>query len=332
MDTFVKYDEQSFSFISRTNEMIPSVCKKCVKEHDEKCINHYKELKSNCLTICPKGFYSIRMKDDIITCLTPIGCRGLKNMKKDGDNTSELVILSKDNINSIINSYYDLKDENDWLHASIHDLKNIVMYFNSMEFNVRQEFPDLSQTNDNFISMLELYNLMKYRLSLIGTLPEQGYEKQFIPIHSLLLKLIRILNYKAKNKKVSFSIDSTELKVYGNDYLYLAFFTLIDNAVKYAPPKSSITFYFEEKGKYLTVHVENIGPRLDEDEIDSITIRKYRGKYNTNTTGNGVGLAVYKEICDRCNYKYKFKTKYLNPNQSLFTALITLEIIKDSIE
>lgn len=329
MSFFVKYDEHNYTFEDDCKSMIPNICRKCIESGNNKCIEHYKKLINGNFTQCPNGFYSIRMKDDILTCLTPIGCRGLKEMKKQNDNTSNLIILSEENIKKIISDYYHLKDENDWLHASIHDLKNIAMYFNSMEFNLKQDFPAESQTNENFISMLELYNLIKYRLSLIGTLPEQGYEKHSIPIHSLLLKLIRILSYKAKNKKVSFHIDPIDVKVYGNEHLYLAFFTLIDNAVKYAPPNSDVNFYFKIEKGILIVYIDNIGPKIEDDEITLITGRGYRGKYNKNTSGSGVGLAVYREICERCNYKYNFKPKYINPSQSLFTASIELKIVDE---
>ncbi len=86
-------------------------------------------------------------------------------------------------------------------------------------------------------------------------------------------------------------------------------------------------FYYKNWNDKLIVYVENIGPRLDEDEIDYITNRGYRGK-NNGTTGNGVGLAVYKEICDKCHYDYRFQVRQLNPNQSLFTASIELPITK----
>lgn len=325
MDSFVKFNKYDNKFETKIDLMIPSICKKNIKDGNEKCINHYNKLQQDIFTTCPYGFYSILNKDEILTCLTPIGCRGLKEIKKKKEDTSNFIILDKEKLLEIIHDYYTLKNENDWLQASIHDLKNIAMYFNSMEFDLRQDFPEESQNNDSFISMLQLYNLMTYRLSLIGSLPEQGYQKKSIPIHSLLLKLIRILKYRAKNKNVSFQIDNIECKIIGNDHLYLAFFTLIDNAVKYAPPGSDISFYFKKDKEFLTVNIENIGPRLDNDEISFITDRHYRGR-NNGTTGNGVGLSVYKEICDRCEYDYKFMTKYLNPHQSLFTASIKLKI------
>lgn len=327
MDLFVKYNIYDQLLESQNDKMIPNICKKCIQDKNSKCIAHYNQLVENELVQCPYGFYSFQSKEDILTCLTPSGCRGVKDMKKNKENSSELVIIQKEKLLSILLDYYLLKEKNDWLNASIHDLKNITMYFQSMEFKVRQELDDEFLLNDNVISMLELYNLIKYRLSLIGNLPEQGYERQTIPIHSLLLKLIRILSYKAKNKKVGFKIDPIDIKIIGNEYLYLAFFTLIDNAVKYAPTKSEIVFYYKNRNDKLIVYVENIGPRLDEDEIEYITNRGYRGK-NNGTTGNGVGLAVYKEICDKCHYDYRFQVRQLNPNQSLFTASIELPITK----
>ncbi len=331
MKSFVNYDLSTHELVAKDEKMIPTFCKHMMKKENIKCHKHYLSL-AECKNIqeCPFGFYSKKDTDKIITCLTPSKCKGLDKIKLYKDSKENFIIISKEKLNLLLDEYSGQKSENEKLHACIHDLKNIGTYFNSMEFKIKKNYPDLAENDNDIKAMLELYNMMNYRLQLVGKLPEQGYKKSIIKLHSILLKLIIILGFKAHNRNINFNLSETDISIIGSDHLYLALFTLLDNAVKYSPPGGDINIYFTPTQEEVSVTIENRGNIVEENELSMITKLGYRG-INSNTTGNGVGLSVFKEICDKCGYKYKFSSKRINPNQGLFMATITLEIEKSLV-
>ena len=332
MKSFVNYDLSNCKLDTDNETMIPTFCKNMMKKGNVNCQKHYQSLKeSKRVTECPYGFYSKKEGEKIITCLTPLKCKGLDKLMRYKDKKENFIIMEKEKLDLLLAEYSEQRKENEKLHGCIHDLKNIGTYFNSMAFKIKKTYPDLSENDNDIKAMLELYNMMNYRLQLVGKLPEPGYKKEIIKLHSILLKLIIILGFKARNREIKFNLSETELNIIGSDHLYLALFTLLDNAVKYSPPRGEINIYFTEKVTEVSVVIENRGPIVEENELSLITSLGYRG-INSNTTGNGVGLSVFKEICDKCAYQYNFKSKRINPNQGLFIATITLKISEQNEE
>lgn len=91
--------------------------------------------------------------------------------------------------------------------------------------------------------------------------------------------------------------------------LPIAFFILLDNAWKYTIPDKEILITFKESEKNLTVVITNWGPWLENDEIEQLTQRGYRGKNALIThrdNGKGLGLMIAKNILDACGVKYQF--------------------------
>lgn len=77
------------------------------------------------------------------------------------------------------------------------------------------------------------------------------------------------------------------------DYIKLVIANIIDNAVKYSPPRSSLTVTGEADDRYVTVHIHNIGPGIAPEELPRIF-----EMYETTGTApyslrRGVGLGLY---------------------------------------
>lgn len=95
----------------------------------------------------------------------------------------------------------------------------------------------------------------------------------------------------------------------GNSYLEietlpsfeLVPFILLDNALKYSPHNQQIIVEFDENttSRRLSVTVNSLGPVIDQDEITSIFDRKFRGRNASSFDGEGLGLYVAKNLCDR---------------------------------
>jgi two-component system sensor histidine kinase KdpD len=79
------------------------------------------------------------------------------------------------------------------------------------------------------------------------------------------------------------------------ELLSLAFRQLVDNAVKYSPPTSTIEITARDGGA-VELAVRNSGPVIPEREQARILERFYRGTHARNVPGTGMGLAIVQEI------------------------------------
>lgn len=76
---------------------------------------------------------------------------------------------------------------------------------------------------------------------------------------------------------------------------------LLDNAIKYSPNNSEIECSFEVIGNDLSITVENDGPFVNEDELNLLFKKGYRGlnAIETKQRGYGYGLDFLKTIVEK---------------------------------
>src|SRR5262249_3203315 len=77
--------------------------------------------------------------------------------------------------------------------------------------------------------------------------------------------------------------------------LALALRQLVDNALKYSPPSSTIEVEARSKGA-VEITVRNSGSTIPESERPRVVERFYRGARARNIPGTGMGLAIVKQI------------------------------------
>jgi signal transduction histidine kinase len=98
------------------------------------------------------------------------------------------------------------------------------------------------------------------------------------------------------------------LAVQGNGKFYLNAhpvieimpYILLDNAIKYSPAFGEITVTLDEDSLKILIGVKSMGPRVEDEERNSLCIAGFRGKHAQQHTelGTGQGLALLKTICD----------------------------------
>ena len=71
---------------------------------------------------------------------------------------------------------------------------------------------------------------------------------------------------------------------------------LLENALKYSPPDSSIAIGARTKENKVIIYVNDRGPGISEDEQSRIFEKFYRGKKDRNLKGTGMGLAIAREV------------------------------------
>lgn len=98
---------------------------------------------------------------------------------------------------------------------------------------------------------------------------------------------------------------------------------LVDNALKYSPEKSKITFSLSAQGKNAKLSVVNSGAGISSDKLPHIFDRFYRADESRTQAGSGLGLALAKEIV--ALHKGELSVSSVENGETTFTVLLPID-------
>ncbi|MBP3886490.1 MAG: ATP-binding protein [Cellulosilyticum sp.] len=90
---------------------------------------------------------------------------------------------------------------------------------------------------------------------------------------------------------------------------------LIDNAIKYMGREGSITVQLDKKNKFMTreeeiiLTVNDTGQGIEEEKLDKLFERFYRGDLARSQEGSGLGLAIAKWIVESHQGKIRVESR-----------------------
>lgn len=150
-----------------------------------------------------------------------------------------------------------------------------------------------------------LTKMSRLESNIVEVRPEQQ------PITPLLQDVVAEAAMKADGKNISIR------NVYAGeafacfDYKWTkeALGNVLDNAVKYSPPGSTVTLSVLEYEMYLAVSVRDEGRGIREEEIPKIFGRFYRAEEVSQEEGVGIGLYLTREILRKENGYVKVKSQ-----------------------
>lgn len=135
---------------------------------------------------------------------------------------------------------------------------------------------------------------------------EPGQQDIMPKVDSDLAKLIREITAELVPRALASNIDLgcnsslTTAPISANSALLRELFlNLVENAIKYSPPGSTVTLRLASNNQYYIIEVEDNGPGIPEVDKTRVFERFYRGTQTGN--GCGLGLAIVKEIAARHN-------------------------------
>lgn len=83
------------------------------------------------------------------------------------------------------------------------------------------------------------------------------------------------------------------------DLLFLVFYNLLDNALKFTQPGDTVEVRAFDNGNVVAVEVADTGPGIPGGEIPRIWEELYRGQEARGVPGSGLGLALVRAIVER---------------------------------
>lgn len=209
----------------------------------------------------------------------------------------------------------------------LHELNSVEIMRNDFIANVSHEFktplssitgyvtllqdPELSDTEREEYIRMAFFNIEKLNDLTTNILQLSKLENQnmFIPSVSYRLdeqirESIVLLEPKWSSKNILLDIDMQEVTYNGPQSLLFQVWTnLIGNAIKFSDPESRISINLSQAEEGIKVLIADEGIGMTEDMMSHIFEKFYQGDSSRREQGNGLGLALCKEILDKCNGK-----------------------------
>ncbi len=169
--------------------------------------------------------------------------------------------------------------------AASHLIGREGMQIGAIEKDIYFEIEQLSRFNNN---MLQITQLESQSIKL---------NKKPISVKVVIFYVVKKFDKFLKNRSVIINAPDNVPPVAMNESLLQeVLVNLIDNAVKYSPPGSSIYISVKAEPRCALVSVEDCGPGILPDEAHQLFEKFYRGKQATANHGLGLGLAICQKI------------------------------------
>lgn len=108
---------------------------------------------------------------------------------------------------------------------------------------------------------------------------------------------ILLLEDKWSRKDLELQLEFAEYAIRASKpLLQQVWINLLDNAVKFTPEGGTIRVQIDRQGDRLWVKVGNSGSQIPPDRMDKIFNKFYQADESHSTQGNGVGLAIVKQV------------------------------------
>lgn len=292
-------------------------CKKCFVNND-KCKAFYSKLKdSEPLSIheCPFGYCAV---SSLFTIFTGIKLKGLYSSKKVESNArgkDSSSIVDKEDLMAVLKDICNLENEvlNKNIYVqTIHDIKRASSSFSDKLDEVIQEGkykedPVLRDLLDGFDFIGTRLDYHDFSLGKQNNLALGAYRVNLVKIG---VKLSKMLKYRSEPKQVKIINNSDGCSnihiIADSKIIYVLFFVLVDNAIKYSPINEIIHIDYSDydNDKILVAFNNKVSTPLSEDDVINLFRPGFRGSNSLNETGTGVGMSIVKNIIDIYNLDY----------------------------
>lgn len=225
------------------------------------------------------------------------------------------------------------KTREEWITGVSHDLKtplSIVKGYTVLlsskdhqwEIDNIRQFSDTMQERVNYMEQLLEDFSLTFRLKN-DALPLNKQSDNIVNmIRETFISLTKLP--EAKNKDFEFNTDKEVIVLNGDStYLKRALENLIANSIKHNPPYTTVKVNIHtEASKQIKIITEDDGIGMEEEVLEHLFDRYYRGTNSSSHSGSGLGMAIARQIILAHDGSIKINTF---PNQGT-KIIITLPL------
>ena len=162
---------------------------------------------------------------------------------------------------------------------------------------------DLTQEQHEYVEMIEhdssrlirvVNGLLEWGRSESG---HAGLRRAPIAIRALAEEVLTLLRPAAESRSIKFELEGGDASIAADaDKIKQVLINLVDNAVKFSPPRCAVRLKIADGGDALRVTVEDEGPGVAAADAPHLFERFYRGRFADSTAGTGLGLAIARNL------------------------------------
>ncbi|MGO3604103.1 MAG: sensor histidine kinase [Enterococcus malodoratus] len=160
----------------------------------------------------------------------------------------------------------------------------------------RKKFAEQAEVQINKLDLMldGLAKISQLETDLIQLRPQK------LSLQLLINQAVNSVIMKAVEKEMELEVELTEDRmVYVDEKWTLeALGNVLENAVKYAPEKTTVKVQVSSLVTYVLVEIKDEGPGITKEEQNKIYQRFYRGSHSDSVEGSGVGLYLTRKIIE----------------------------------
>jgi len=129
------------------------------------------------------------------------------------------------------------------------------------------------------------------------------YEMQKIDLARITRNILSEQDSEAHKNNIELKLEAPQQHtIIGNEAaVQILVSNIISNAIRYSPKNSSVEVTISTRSGKTELCVEDNGPGIDEQEVELIFERFYRGEGNQHIMGSGLGLSIVQRIAQLQN-------------------------------
>lgn len=126
---------------------------------------------------------------------------------------------------------------------------------------------------------------------------QAGLRREPVAVRDLAEEVLLLLAPAAEAKAIKLELEGGSASVVGDtDKIKQVLINLVDNAVKFSPPRCAVRLKIANGGDTLRVTVEDEGPGVAAADAPRLFERFFRGRSAHATAGSGLGLAIARNL------------------------------------
>ncbi len=262
-------------------------------------------------SVCPLGYHCFSGMDGLGNKIVFPGIFVKTEDRRKTKIANHQLAFSKDAIERYAKPHFerasDIRAQRDELYRNLtHDLRGISneIYNQSLIARKLAERKRDGQTFRSLERVLAAQQMMSVRLDIIDYESGQAIKRGRgrIPVFPKLEKVIHCFRRRMSAEKLRYRLVGRSFgETSGPDILEIAFWVVIENAIKYSPKERQINFLIDEGGDWIKVNVQSWGPCIANNERTRIFDRDFRGvavRDKESRDGSGIGLFACKAIIE----------------------------------
>ena len=222
----------------------------------------------------------------------------------------------------------------DFFANASHELKTPLAIISGCVETLQESAKNDPEAQEKFLSLIaeqstRMTSLIKNMLQLSRLQMDVPLNRaKAFSLNDLIQKVVSDLNVRAQalHKKIMLN-KQAHLPLFHGDRndLYHAFQNLVDNALKYSAPRSTIhinTYEDSTNNPALVVTIHNMGTPIPPEHLNRIWDKFYRGN-PSSVEGNGLGLGIVQNIIQK--HRGRIEVTSLEETGTIFTVYLPLD-------